>query len=355
MAAKYLQIANDLQDDIYQGKYSESGYLPTEMDISAKYNVSRQTVRHALSILVHNGMIERKQGSGSRIIQQKRNSQTKTIAVVTTYINDYIFPDILKDIQLILAKHNYAVLVYATQNKVDEERKILKSILQLHVDGLITEGTKTALPSPNLDLYEKFNTLGIPIVFLHGYYPSLKNIVSITDDNYGGGYQLTKYIINKGHKKIAGIFKEDDIQGHERYNGYISALKDNSIEISDESVFWYNTILRSEFKQSSSEIISNYIDNVLSKCSAVICYNDEIAYYLIKALLAKGYKIPDDIAIASFDNSELSELSPIKITSLAHGSRRIGQKAVEHLIDLIDNKEVKSEIVSWSLIEKESC
>lgn len=354
MAAKYLQIANSLQEKIYHGTYSQTGYLPTEMEIAAMYNVSRQTVRHALSILVQNGLIERRQGSGSHIKQNSQSKRSKSIAVVTTYINNYIFPNILKDIQSVLSKNGYAVLVYATQNHVDEERKILQNLLELHVDGLIMEGSKTALPSPNLDLYEKFNKLGIPVVFLHGYYPTLKNVISITDDNFGGGYQLTKYLINKGHRQIAGIFKEDDMQGHDRYYGYISALRDSGMDFSDNKVLWFDTARRLNFIQKDNPLMKNFIDNVLTGCSAVICYNDEIAYSLIQLLISLNFKIPDDIAIVSFDNSQLSELSPVKITTLAHGTRKMGQKAAEQLIDLLDKKTAKSEVVSWTLIEKDS-
>lgn len=110
------------------------------------------------------------------------------------------------------------------KNRVDEERKILQNLLQLNIDGLIMEGSKTALPSPNIDLYQQFEQRDIPILFIYGCYPQLKKHTSITDDNLGGGYQLTNYLINKGHTNIAGIFKIDDLQGHGRYNGYLKAL-----------------------------------------------------------------------------------------------------------------------------------
>ena len=120
MPAKYLTIANKLQEEIFQGAYNDTGFLPTELEIASKNNVSRQTARNALAVLVANGMIERRQGSGSRIVKQKKNIKSNSIAVVTTYINDYIFPNVLKDIQHSLSKKNYAVYVYATQNRVDE-------------------------------------------------------------------------------------------------------------------------------------------------------------------------------------------------------------------------------------------
>ena len=326
MPAKYLKIANKLQEDIFQGLYNETGFLPTELEIAASNNVSRQTARNALAVLVSNGLIERRQGSGSRIVKQKKNSKSNSVAVVTTYINDYIFPNVLKDIQHSLSKKNYAVYVYATQNRVDEERKILQKLLQLNIDGLIMEGSKTALPSPNLDLYQQFEQRDIPIIFIYGNYPALSDHVSITDD----------------------------LQGHGRYSGYLKALTEANLRFSDDNILWFDTVSRERLLRNENNFLEGFVKTVVPKCSAVVCYNDEIAYHLIQLLMQNGINVPNDIAIVSFDNSQLSDLSPIKITSLAHGTRRVGQKAAMQLLNLIDKKEVLSESVSWTLVEKET-
>lgn len=107
----------------------------------------------------------------------------------------------------------------------DNERRILQELLQKPISGLLIEGTKSALPNPNLDLYRKFKQQGIPVLFLNAYYQDLEDIPYVVTDDRQGGYDAADYLITKGHKKIAGIFKTDDRQGHEaRYLGYASAL-----------------------------------------------------------------------------------------------------------------------------------
>ena len=62
------------------------------------------------------------------------------------------------------------------------------------------------------------------------------------DDNFGGGYQLVEYLVSQGHSRIAGIFKSDDIQGIERYSGYIHALRDHGkLKESSTPVAWFTT------------------------------------------------------------------------------------------------------------------
>ncbi len=85
-----------------------------------------------------------------------------------------------------------------------------------------------------------------------------------------------------------------------------------------------------------------------------MCYNDEVAFRLIPLLLSVGIRVPQDVAVASFDNSSLSELSPIKITSLAYDARNIGQVAAQTLLHRIAGQPVQSQTLSWTLVEKDS-
>lgn len=103
--------------------------------------------------------------------------------------------------------------------------------------------------------------------------------------------------------------------------------------------------------------VKAHYDNVLSSigdATAVVCYNDEIAYMLIKFLTAHGKRVPEDIAVVSFDNSNLSEMSAIKITSLSYGDMNIGTIAAKKLVDILKGQKVSSERIPWTLEEKES-
>ena len=355
MPPKYKIIADTLKNEIINDVYSDKMLLPTEQILCERFKASRQTIRQALSILVSDGLIERRQGSGSHIcgLSSSNTKSLKVIAVVTTYISDYIFPSILREIENVLSANGCTPLLFATQNQVSNERKILKNLLSLdNLDGILVEGTKSGLPNPNIDLYKKLIKKQIPIVFLHSNYPELSECYSILDDNYSGGQILVNYLYNKGHRKIAGIFKNDDIQGHKRYAGYTDTLRDLDLVFDDNQVFWYNT----EFKNKliSDNIGIESIISILNDCTAVICYNDEIASRVINHLIKKGVKIPQDISVVSFDNSHYSELSIPRITSLSHGIYNVGRMASKIMIKLINHEKTKSQLAPWTLIEKES-
>ncbi len=351
-AFKYQYIADELRIQIEAGKYASAVSLPTEFAISEAYHASRQTVRRALALLVEEGLIERRQGSGSRILRRRPAANRRTtVAVITTYINDYIFPGILREMEKVFAAGNCIPLLFSTQNQVDKERRLLTQLLELTIDGVLVEGSKTVLPNPNRDLYQKLRERGLPLVFLHGAYPDLPWALSVLDDNRAGGRMLVEYLYRKGHRNISGMFKSDDIQGLQRYEGYMTALRDLGLRMDDRRVLWYDTALKEQLM--SGELWDRAM-RALTGCSAVVCYNDEIANRLICELCRRGIRIPNELAVVSFDDSQLSDLSPVPITSLSHGEENVGRMAAELMLRCLRGERCHSEMAGWHLVERAS-
>ncbi len=356
MALKYKTVAEELRSRILSGIYPPDSLMPTEHALCEEFNCSRQTIRAALQCLIDDNMILRRQGSGSRVldVQDRKVNSRRTVAIITTNITDYIFPSVLRRAEAVFSLHNCQVLLYATANQVSNERRILLSMLEhRNVDGILVEGTKTAHPNPNLDLYRLLRQRGIPLVFFHGNYADLENSIHVLDDNYKGGRQLVEYLASKGHTQIAGIFKYDDIQGHQRYAGYMDALRDLGLPMNDRKVFWFNTEFNDVF-DSRSEIWTHTISPYLHGCTAVVCYNDQVAKATVEYLMAHHISIPQQMAVVSFDNSVFSELSHCRITSLSHDPYNVGEIAAEKLIDLMNGNFAISQNVPWVLVEKES-
>ena len=75
MPAKYIQMSNTLRTAITEGEYKSGSRLPTEQQLMEQFSVSRQTVRNALEILTKEGLIQRRQGSGTVVLEQKQKSE----------------------------------------------------------------------------------------------------------------------------------------------------------------------------------------------------------------------------------------------------------------------------------------
>ncbi len=349
---KYMMLMEQIKSDIINSKYPPGSQLETEDKLSERYNVSRQTVRRAIGILEQDGLIIRKQGSGT-YVSKRATSQppTKNIGVVVTYMSDYILPSIIRGIEDGLSAAGYSFSLFSTGNRMDTEKLILSSFLERPVDGILIEGAKTALPNPNLEYYRQFQSMGIPLVFMSGYYSALGDSVYVVTDDRGGGKQATELLVAKGHRKIGGIFKADDMQGHERFAGFIEAARANDVELHDSAIHWFTTETRDSLFEPGN--IERIIDS-FKDCTAVICYNDQIAAPLLNALQRSGRTVPGDIAVISFDNSSFSDITSVKITSLNHPKEDVGRLAAQKLLNMIDGKTETPAVLPWGIIEKES-
>lgn len=355
MPAKYLLLAELLRKELLLNGGQKGYKLPTEQELTLRFQISRQTVRHALRLLEEEGTIQRRQGSGSYATGRFPSAPPRQIAVVTSFLDDYIFPSILHDIQAVFSRHGYSTLVYATENMVGAERDVLRRLLEEPVCGLLAEGTKTSLPTPNEDLYQRLRQRGLPMVFLHGGCAGLSGVPCVGDDNYGGGYQLVEYLASRGHRNIAGIFKSDDIQGPQRYHGVLSAIRDAGLPIQDGRFAWYDTEDRRQMLDGKgSRLLSDFLTSRLDGATAVVCYNDEVAFHLIRELLTAGLRVPEDVAVVSFDNSYYSQIGPVPITSLYHQSACIGQIAAQQMLSLLESGTGQSQYLDWDLLPRAS-
>lgn len=153
MAIKYKWLAGHLREQLPD--YTANGIhrLPTEAAISQRYKVSRQTVRQALSVLEQEGLIEKRQGSGSYITGRSRGEDR--IDLLLSSDSAYLYPMLLHDIKKTLAAQGFSTTVHITENTFSTEHTLLQKILHQPPRALLVEGVKTARTNPNLDLYRK--------------------------------------------------------------------------------------------------------------------------------------------------------------------------------------------------------
>jgi GntR family transcriptional regulator of arabinose operon len=333
---KHLNITNELKDDLIGGSYKAGDKLQSENILSERFGVSRQTIRQSLGTLEREGFLERVHGSGTYVktIIPPNTTRGKTICVMTTYLDDYIFPFIISGIEKVLTTAGYEMNLKLTRNKVTTERTNLLSLKNSDICGLIIEGTKTALPNPNLTLFKELDN--IPILFINSYYseldPGQLNYVIVDDKS--GAYKAVKHLIDNGHKKINGIFKIDDMQGHKRFKGFISAIYDEGLSFDESRVIWYSTENMNELFSAAN---AQTLLDKLGDCTAVICYNDEVAVLLMRTLQALGKNVPDNMSIISFDNSSLSQMTQTGLTSVAHPGTELGKEAARSILKIIEN------------------
>ena len=330
---KHRQLAEQLRAGIADGSYPPGKKIPSENELARTLSVSRQTVRQAIGTLENEGLLTRVRGSGTYVRSQLpiKRQATERIGVIVTYLDDYIFPTIVQGIEGVLSANGYTLTLGLTYNKVENERKALRQILDAGVDGLIVEGTKSALPNPNRELYEELQHEQLPFLFINGYYENLGGGYVVMDDCQAGA-TVCHALIQKGHTAIGGIFKSDDMQGHKRYEGFAAEMSRNGLAIKDDAALWYTTEdIPYMFGGAMDEVLLRRLEGV----TGVVCYNDQIAVCLWELLRRAGKAVPRDVSLVSVDNSALALSPAYDLTSFEYPALAVGQQAANGLLQML--------------------
>lgn len=349
---KYQVLIDYIVGQIENGILTPGDKLSSENELSRKFGISRQTVRTAIGILEEQGVLRRVKGSGTYLSDRRRESleQRSRIAVLTTYVDSYIFPKIIQGIEETLFERGYSVQIAFTNNTLEREKSVLSDIISRDdVAGVIVEGTKSGLPNPNIPFYKKLQARKIPIIFINTYYPEL-SVPHVSLDDVQAARKAVDYLIGKGHRDIGAVLKLDDGQGRQRYLGYLQAMDSAGYSVTDSRMVWIDTDESKQLAYCTDKIL-----NRLESCSALFCYNDQIAFQLVRILSDRGIRVPEDVSLISIDDSDLAIHSEVQITSLPHPKEKLGAKAAELLLRMIDSgKPVDSYEFGTRVVERDS-
>ncbi len=349
---KYEMVKQHVVNLLTQGVVRFGEKLPSEHSLMDQFNVSRNTIRQAFAELTSLGLIYKEQGRGtfSKYVPKNRNEK-RIVAVMTTYISDYIFPDIIFGIEEILSAEGYSMLLSNTNNNKEKETQLLKNIIAHDVCGLIIEPTRSALANLNQPLFEELHAKGVKIVFINATYPDVPAASVLLDDERGG-FIATEYLLQLGHKRIAGIFKKDDIQGIKRREGFAAALRQYQVEPDPALVLEYETANQT----LQPYLLAKSLLRQPNRPTAIFCYNDQIAGMVMTAARDCDLQVPRDLSVVGFDDSQKALATTVKLTSVVHPKIEMGRRAAAFLIDMLDNGSDQPQVLYRpELVVRDSC
>lgn len=168
-----------------------------------------------------------------------------------------------------------------------------------------------------------------PVVVVdHAY----EDAISILSDNTEGMKQLTQYIVDQGHRKIAYIHGTKSAVTHNRMVSFHTTLKENGIVIPSE--YFVEGIYRSS---EASEALALKLLKLPSPPTCIIASDDYAALGVINTIHRLGLKVPDDVSVAGFDGISVSSTIEPKLTTIKQDTDKIGNEAARQLINLIEN------------------
>ena len=272
-----------------------------------------------------------------------KTRKTQTIGVVVPDISNEFFAKIIQSIESQAIKYNYSVFICNTDENPEMEERQLDSLEGRFVEGIICIGGE--IPEK-----KEYHLRRTPIIYIDRY--STDREVHIESDNYHGGYIAAKELIDSGCRRIAIIKDARKVSSaYNRYQGYLQALIDNDLELNEKLICNAKVISHEEARLCTLNLLDSgeIFDGIFAT-------NDTMAIGAMRALSERRIKVPKEVKIVGFDNTTASEIATIPLTTVNQNKSKMGELAVELLMDKILKRttEFKNIKIPVNLIRRKS-
>lgn len=321
-------MLTELRAELSAGKYGDDAHFPSEYELAERFGVNKKTANKAVSLLVAEGWLYRgRRGQGTLVAPQKPFPRGQLCCIYV--LKNLYQSQFLQGAQSAALEHEY-LLNYSSPAPSDLPN-FLKRLENSPVRGILTGA------------YGDLNSK-LPVIYIDRVLSNPSDTCySVTCNNYQGGYEMMKLLLERGHRNIVIFFNRRLMP--DRLTGFYDALKEAGIPDVEKRTFYWLEDTRYEAQKNLRQALKKY-----PGLTAIACGSDPQMFLAADALDRQGIDWQNRIALTGFGN--LHGNDPIQpVASVDQHPFDLGYLAVENLIALIEGR--GAEIPHQSLIDVE--
>ncbi len=257
-----------------------------------------------------------------------RTGRSHTVGVLVDQMVSPYAARIIKGINRVMREHGIYVVTCDADNDPSIERDYLNMVKSSFFDGLIIAHCNNA---DNSGLFKELNDKGLPMVFLRSSLDGLDAPV-VCVNSYDKGFFLVDHLVCSGRRRIVNV-KGPSLSGEVRDldKAYVDVMNKFGIPVIAELQLSAGVDML-----SGREVADRLIDSGVD-FDAVFAINEIVAIGVMNRLMERGVKVPDDVSVAAFTGSMLSEMVYPSMTSVEAPLEEMGRRAAELLVDMINH------------------
>lgn len=275
-----------------------------------------------------------------------RFNKTNMVALLVSDITNPFWTTVTRGVEDACSENKLHIILCNTDEKQEKLEEYITLLLQKQTDGFIVVPT-----GESVELLRSIQKQNVPLVVLDRLMPELQ-ADTVRCNSEEGAYDLTRYLIGLGHRRIAMLSGSYMIStGHDRIEGYKRALHEAGIAI-DESLIHSGAFKAESGYQGAMHVMQNS-----APPTALFAGNNFIALGVVKALEEMGLRIPQDVSVVSFD--DLPVLFKPFLTVVAQAPYELGYQAAQLLFERIahPDEEIapREVLLPLQMLIRESC
>lgn len=272
--------------------------------------------------------------------------RTHTVGLSISALTNPYFATLVHAVERSLSDAGYVLIVGDSHDTVGSERRVVDSLLDRKVDGMIVA---PSAGSEHRTLPEIIAT-GTPLVLIdRGADIDCDQVAS---ESVAAARALTAHLLDLGHRRIGVVRGLAGITSTtERFDGYVAALADHGIAVDAELVV---------DGESNTDVAEREVRTLMSRPdrpSALVSLNNAMTIGALKAVRGLGLSIPDDVALVCYDDFEWADLFAPRLTAAAQDVDTVGATAVKLLLSRIDGQQDEPQriLVPTTFHHRNSC
>ncbi len=345
----YAQIRQQLTWLIASDSLPTGTRLPTVREMAKQLGINLHTVRQAYHALEADGLVETKPGKGTHVLPMAVSQMASNAAIIPSQTVGVLLPNLtpfyaqfLLGLEEVARRLGYLLVTCFFHDNPQDIQVLTQQLVSRNVDGLIGAATREHLNPDHLP--------GLPVVCMDA--PTI-GCNSILLNLEAAGYEATRHLIWHGHKRI-GLITAPLIwpNSREPAAGYRRALRQAGLQLDEKWVVEVPEYLREFGYEAARQLL-----NLSKPPTAIFASGDILALGALQAVREAGLRVPHDIAIASKDNIEFSELCEPPLTTVAFPVFEAGAESMTMLHDIIRNggSRKRKRLPGARLIVRQSC
>jgi len=257
------------------------------------------------------------------------NGRSRLIGALIPSLTWPLIPEIMRSVAEVVGLTSYELVLYSI-NDINHE-KDRSAVITRILSTNLTSGLLAIYPGHSSQYLTKLHRQGFPVVLVDDQILPPEGLPWIGSDNYGGGYEATRYLIDLGHRRIGHIQGPLKHQcSHDRYQGYCDALREAGIE-RDPAL-----VLQGDFMPPSGRACAHTLLSLADPPTAIFASNDYMAYGIMAAAEEHGLSIPDELSVIGFDDTYPSALMQPPLTTIRQPFFDMGKRAIELMLSLLE-------------------
>ena len=349
----YEAVKRALRETIARGEFVPGAPFVTERRVCEEFGVSKTTAVRALNELVAEGVLVRRQGSGTFVAERSpaasvrpvdgaavsglaaeppgAATQTATVACILQGATGPHVTKLLAGVEATCSELGYRMYMTQTQNDPAREGRALREALESRVSGIVLYPVEG---HANAEIFAEVRRRNVALVMVDRYRPDVPTD-AVVADNIAVGYQVTAELIRMGHSRILTLWQETDCSSiRDRLTGHIQALRDKDIRVRPELTALRRYGSRSDPEQSGT------VEALLARPeppTVLLCANGYALARAVEDLVRLGMEVPGRVDLAGMDDAGPFDILPLTAVAATLPSREMGQRAVELLHERISS------------------